>query len=417
MGYTPQEVQRNEKLSIFNGASSIIVLSLISGFIPLFAIEVLNATNSQIGLISSLPSIMMIMSMIPGAYWLSRAESKKKFTGVNIFAARFLFMLLLFVPLIPVSNPAWILVVIIALMNFPIALATLSWQSLIGDLIPDARRGQFFSERSRILTIVGMIVTFVAGVFLNLFDKSNPLPFQLLFGIGFGFGILEVYFLMRHVEHKEKQKPVQQKLFKNLTMTFKHKPYLYFLTCAMLFNFGWQMAWPLFSIYQINDVHATALWISIFTVANQLAQIASYKWWGKSADKWGNSTMLFICALGMTTAPIITIMTKNFYVLTLTNLWTGLFVSGTTLLLFNQLLRVSPGENRTAFLANYNLMIAIIGCFAPQLGVLLLEHLGMIKSMSISSVFRLIGGLSFLFLAFYFERKKGGTVGTGTLSQ
>ncbi|MFT4412221.1 MFS transporter [Fredinandcohnia humi] len=404
MEYTSKEIKCNEKLSIYNGASAIIVQSIISGFIPLFAIEVLDASNIQIGLISSLPSIMMLLSMIPGAYWINRLEAKKAFTGITIFAARFLFMLLMFVPLIQVSNQAWLLVVLIALMNFPTALATLSWQALIGDLIPDSRRGQFFSQRNRILTIVGMIITFGAGVFLDQFEKSNPFPFQLLFVVGFVFGILEVYYLMRHIEHKQKQEKPQQNIIKNLALTIRHKPYLHFLICAMLFNFGWQMAWPLFSLYQINDAHATALWISIFTVVNQVAQIVSYKWWGKSADKWGNSTMLFVCAIGMTTAPIITILTTNLYLLALSNLWTGLFVSGTTLLLFNQLLSVSPTENRTSFLANYNLMIALIGFIAPQLGVLLLEYLGMVKAMSISSVFRFIGGISFLIVVFYFEK-------------
>ncbi|WP_243355517.1 MFS transporter [Bacillus litorisediminis] len=403
MNYTPQEIHKNERLSIYNGAFSIIIVGFITNFIPLFAIEVLDASNTQVGLISSLPSIMIILSMIPGAIWMDRFESKKKFTAINILAARFLFLLLLFVPLIPLANQAWVLVVMIAVMNFPIAVSTLSWQSLIGDLVPDERRGQFFSQRGRILTIVGMITTIAAGLMINLFDSNDPYPFQALFIVGFLFGLAEIYFLMKHIEHGEKSEKNQEGMFKTIFKTFKHKPYLYFLVCACLFNFGWQMAWPLFTIYQINYAHANALWISIFTVLNQVAQIVSYKWWGKMADKWGNSTMLFVCAIGMTTAPILTILTKNLYVLALSNLWTGLFVSGTTLLLFNQVLRVSPNQHRTSYLANYNLMIAFIGCIAPQLGVLLLDYLGMIKAMSISSVFRLLGGISFLFVVFYFE--------------
>ncbi|MET3698796.1 MFS-type transporter involved in bile tolerance (Atg22 family) [Bacillus oleivorans] len=406
MDYTPQEICKNERLSIYNGAFQIIIVSFIGNFIPLFAIEVLDASNTQVGLISSLPSIMIILSMIPAAIWMDRFESKKKFTAINIFAARFLFLLLLFVPIIPMANQAWVLVVMIAVMNFPIAVSTLSWQSLIGDLIPDERRGQFFSKRGRILTIVGMFTTFASGLIINQFDSSDPYPFQVLFIIGFVFGLAEIYFLIKHIEYGAKPEKDQESMFKTIIKTFKHKPYFYFLVCACMFNFGWQMAWPLFTIYQINYAHATALWISIFTVINQIAQIVSYNWWGKMADKWGNSTMLFVCAIGMTTAPILTILTKNLYFLALSNLWTGLFVSGTVLLLFNQVLRVSPNQLRTSFLANYNLMIAFIGCIAPQLGVLLLDYLGMVKAMSISSVFRLLGGISFLLVVFYFENKR-----------
>jgi MFS family permease len=408
MMYLPETIQKNERFSIWNGAFTIMSLNLVVGFIPLFAIEVLGANNQQIGLISSLPSLMSILAMIPGAIWINRLETKKKFTAATIFAARFFFLLIVLVPFIPMVNQAWILVALIALMNFPNALATLSWQTFIGDLIPDERRGQFFSQRSRTLTLVGMIITFITGVILNIFDKSTAGPYQALFFAGFLFGVLEVYYLMKHIEHR-KALPKREKV-RRFDLSFfpkmiQHKPYFHFLLCALLFNFGWQMAWPLFNIYQINYAHASALWISMFTVANQISQIASYRWWGRLADKWGNTVMLFIAALGMTTAPILTIVSTNLIYLTLTNLWTGLFVAGTTMLLFNQLLKVSPDTNRTSFIANYNVIIASIGFIAPQLGVLLLESFGISVAMSISSVFRFIGGLSFLVVAFYVENR------------
>lgn len=409
MFYLPETIKNNERNSIWNGAFSIIAMSLVSGFIPLFAIQVLGANNQQVGLLSSLPSLMSILAMIPGAIWLNRLETKKKFTAISIFMARFFLLLLVFVPFIPYVNQAWILVVLIALMNFPTALATLSWQSFIGDLIPDERRGQFFSERNRILTIVGMITTFIVGVILNLFDVSAAGPYQIFFTLGFLFGVLEVYYLMKHIEHRrvipKKAENVKKLDFSFLKKMIKHKPYVYFLICALLFNFGWQMAWPLFNIYQINYAGATAFWVSLFTVANQVSQIASYKWWGRLADKKGNSVMLLIAALGMTTAPVLTILSTNLIYLTMVNLWSGTFVAGTTMLLFNQLLKVSPENDRTSYLASYNVVIAGIGFIAPQLGVLFLELYGMNVAMGISSIFRFVGGLAFLVVVLYVERK------------
>lgn len=402
MKYSMEIIKKNERLSIWNGAASIIAQSFMTSFIPLFAIQVLGASNFQVGLISSMPSFMTMLAMIPGAIWISRLEFKKAFTAYHIFAARFGLFLISIIPFIPFTNQAWMLVVFIGLLNFPNALATLSWQSLIGDLIPDERRGKFFSERSQILTIVGMIVTFITGALLNIFDKTNPVPYQWIFLLGFLFGIVEVYYLIKHTEIKKtvkKQKTFSKKMISDI---FKHKPYFYFLICAILFNFGWQMAWPLFNIYQINDAHATAFWISVFTVANQISQIISYKWWGRFSDRYGNTMMLFIAAVGMGTAPFLMILSTNLYYLAFTNLWSGAFVAGTVMLLFNQLLRVSPEENRTAFLANYNFLIALMGCIAPQFGVWLLEMNGMQFAMNFSSVIRWVGALSFL-VVFYME--------------
>ncbi len=409
MSYSQGMIKKNERLSIWNGAASIISQSMIAGFIPLFAIQVFGATNFQIGLISSMPSFMTLLAMIPGAIWINRLELKKTFTAYSIFTARFGLLLISLIPFIPYTNNAWILVAIIGLLNFPNALATLSWQSFIGDLIPEERRGSFFSFRSQILTIVGMVTTFIAGFSLNMFEKSNPVPYQYIFIVGFLFGLLEVYYLIKHFEVKKIRKiKSKSSLKQQLRTIFGYKPYLSFVVCAIIFNFGWQMAWPLFTIYQINDANATAIWISVFTVANQLSQIISYRWWGKFADRFGNTMMLFIASIGIGTAPILTILSTNLYYLTVVNLWSGAFVAGTVMLLFNQLLRVSPEENRTTYLANYNFLIAGIGCIAPQVGVLLLEWNGVQTAMTFSSVIRWIGSFSFLFV-FYLEftsRKK-----------
>ncbi|MFD1738501.1 MFS transporter [Bacillus salitolerans] len=404
MNYSMEIIKKNEALSKWNGAASIFSQSFISSFIPLFAIQVLGASNFQVGLISSMPSFMTMLAMIPGAIWINRLELKKMFTAYTVFAARFCLFLISLIPFIPMTNHAWILVAFIGLMNFPNALATLSWQSFIGDLIPDERRGKFFSERNRILTIVGMIVTFIAGISLNVFEKTDPVPYQWIFIIGFLFGVLEVYYLIKHFEMKKTQKQVKQMNPNMFFAMFTYKPYFYFLLCAILFNFGWQMAWPLFNIYQINDAHASAFWISLFTVANQVSQIVSYKWWGVFADRYGNTMMLFIASMGIGTAPFLTILSTNLYYLTFVNLWTGAFVAGTVMLLFNQLLRVSPDERRTSFLANYNLLIAVIGCIAPQVGVFLLEWFGIHVAMTLSSVIRWLGAFSFL-LVFYIEYK------------
>ncbi|WP_246942091.1 MFS transporter [Bacillus pinisoli] len=408
MKYSMDIIKRNERLSTWNGAASIIAQSFMMSFIPLFAIQVLGASNFQIGLISSMPSLMTMLAMIPGAIWISRLELKKAFTAYSIFAARFGLFLISLIPFIPYTNHAWILVVFIGLLNFPNALATLSWQSFIGDLIPDERRGKFFSQRSQILTIVGMITTFITGALLNIFDKTDPVPYQWIFLLGFLFGILEVYYLIKHTEIKKTVKKQNALSMKMISGIFQHKPYLYFLICAIIFNFGWQMAWPLFNIYQINDAHATAFWISVFTVANQISQIVSYKWWGRFSDRYGNTVMLFIAAMGIGTAPFLTILSTNLYYLALTNLWTGTFVAGTVMLLFNQLLRVSPEENRTAFLANYNFLIALMGCIAPQIGVWLLELYGVHFAMTFSSIIRWLGAFSFLVVVYieYKSRKK-----------
>ncbi|WP_423406761.1 MFS transporter [Heyndrickxia sp. MSNUG] len=402
---SPSEITKwNEKNSIINGVASTIVMSMSNNYFALFAIGVLGATNYQVGLISSLPQIIGMFAMILGTAIMSRLQEKKKFTGQSIFFTRLFLIGMFFVIYLPVEYRAWMFVLLVGLMNLPGSFAMLSWQSFIGDLVSDSRRSGFFSERNRVLTIAGMITTLMIGIALKWFDKVNPLPYQILFLMAFAFGVVEVFYLNRHIEPQREVKTEKSK-FNFGWDAYKYKPFIYFLICGLFFNFAWQLAWPLFNIYNIKVAHMTGFWISIITVANQIGQIISFKWWGRMADKHSNAKMLAFTAVGMATAPFLTILSTNMYYLTFVNFTSGLFVSGTVLLLFNQLLEVTREENRGSFIAQYNIMLAIIGFIAPQVGVYLLHLSSVETAMNIASGLRALSGGVFLFFFLYMKKQ------------
>lgn len=394
----------NEKLSIRNGIATTVVLNISNNYFPLFAISVLGVSNYQVGLMSSLPQFVGMFAMVLGSIILGSLSEKKKFTAYSFFFTRLFLLLMFFVMYLPQEYRGWVFVLLVGFMNFPGSFANLSWQSLIGDLIPDQRRSGFFSERNRILTIIGMIATFLIGMLLQQFNSNNPVPYQWLFLIGFVVGMIEVYYLLKHKEVKKERK-TEKRTFNFGWHVFKHKPFVYFLICGLFFNFGWQMAWSLFSIYQIKYALATGLWVSLFAVANQIAQIASFKWWGKMADKHSNAKMLILVAVGMASAPFLTILSTNLIYLVIVNAFSGLFVSGTILLLFNQLLEVTKEENRSMFISNYNILLAIVAFIAPQFGVFMLEATSMNIAMATSSILR--GASAIFFLGLYYYLKKG----------
>lgn len=406
MQYPIEIVQKNKRYSIINGGYSIVANSY-GPFLSLYAINVLNANHQQVGLLNSLPAIVSLFTIIIGGYWFSGLNSKKRFVGYSIFSARFFILLLAFIPFLP-NYQAWVLVILIGLMAIPNSLAGLSWQSFIGDLIPERERGQFFSNRNRILTIVAMFSTAIIGFILNLFDKANSYPFQVLFVVAFLFGLMETYYLFKHIEINEQveQEVETHRFLHTLKEMAKEKPFLLFLSSSMLFNFGWQMAWPLFNIYQIEYAKATAFWFSLFTVANQLSQILTYRWWGRMSDRYGNSIMLVIATAGMATAPFLTVLSTNLIYLVFVNLFTGIFLAGTNLLLFNQLLGVSPEKNRSSYITQYLIFIGFIGFIAPQFGVWLLGEIGMNMTMNISSILRLSGSGVFLIVAMKLAKTK-----------
>ncbi|WP_066308707.1 MFS transporter [Bacillus sp. FJAT-29814] len=387
----------NEKISIYHGMVSTVAANLASNYYPIFAISILGATNYQVGLISSLPPLVALIMTIPAAIILNRLDEQKKTVAMNVLWSRLMFFLLAGVVYLQPSVQAWTFLIIVALMNVPGTISNVGWQTLISGMIADERRGAFFSDRNRLLTIVGMITMLIIGIVMK--NQSNSaVAYQILFGLAFAFGLLEVVFLMKHKETVQHKAAKGQR---NATMDwsiFKDQGYKWFLIAALTFNFTWQMAWGLFNIYNVKYAHATILWISIFSVANQLVQIFSFPLWKKWADQKSNTLMLVWVALGMATAPFLNALSTNLYYLTFVSMTSGFFVSGTMLLLFNLLLEQSPKEKRTYCITTYNVLLSFVAFVAPQIGIGLLELTGMIPALNISTVLRFMSALVFLLM-------------------
>ncbi|WP_462409820.1 MFS transporter [Neobacillus sp. Marseille-QA0830] len=386
----------NEKISIYHGMVSSVATNLASNYYPIFAISILGATNYQVGLISSLPPLVTLIMTIPAAILLNRLEQQKKTVAMSTFAARAMFMLIIAIMLLPSSYQAWAFLFIIALINIPGTISTIGWQTLISGMIPDQRRGAFFSDRNRLLTIVGMVTTLLIGIVMKSYTH-NAAAYQLLFLSAFGIGLLEVYFLMRHREAALPKVPGQKKASMDWSI-FSDQGYRWFLIAALCFNFAWQMAWGLFNIYNVKYAHATILWISILSVANQLVQIYSFPLWKKWADEKSNSLVLVWVAIGMATAPILNALSTNLYYLMFVSMTSGFFVSGTTLLLFNLLLEKSPVDTRTYCITTYNILLSLVAFIAPQIGIWLLEISNMFTAMTISTILRFLSAIVFLIM-------------------
>ena len=102
-----------------------------------------------------------------------------------------MFLLIVLVVYLPSDSlQAWAFLGIIAFISVPNTVANVGWQTLISGMIDESRRGQFFSDRNRLLTMVGLISTLVIGVLMK--DASESVTaYQILFAIAFGFGLLE----------------------------------------------------------------------------------------------------------------------------------------------------------------------------------------------------------------------------------
>ncbi|HSL94211.1 MAG TPA: MFS transporter, partial [Bacillota bacterium] len=357
MEHSDQSVLRNNlRWNNIHGIMSVLSMNMVAPFTGLFAIR-LGASDAQIAALSSWPALAGLLSMIPGARLADSRDKKKQLVAFFQLFNRSFFLLLALLPFMVTdtyTRPA-VFVVLIALMNIPGAVANVSWQSFIGGVIPAERRAQAFATRNQLMAVCGAAATLIAGRVMNML--AFPVGFQIMFAVGFALALLERFALLKIVEPAQVNRKPRSPLggWQQFRAGLAENPqYWQFGLASLVFHFGWQMAWPLFTKFQIQELGATAVWVSIFSVCSTVGATIAYPLWAKWVNRKGNKFMLIFAALGLAATPLFYAASTELWMLAVWSLIMGFSIAGISLILFNTLLEVSPEENRTSCIAYHN---------------------------------------------------------------
>jgi MFS family permease len=388
--------ERNSFFLICEGAVGAIVFNLVNPFISMFA-KRMGAGDIEIGLLSSLPALMGILALVPGSLLVDRQRDKKKIVALLAFLAGVMYPIAALTPAMG-QYRVMIYVLVIALLNWPFSVFNISWQSFFTDVFPPDKRNMAYTSRSKAATSLGTVTTLIAGLVLSWFpgsDQERLLFYQSFFILAFFLTLLQIYFLYR-----VKGYPVPETVQKEAPLAvlkdcgraiFSNKPFLQYMTVSFFFHVTLQMAWPLFFIFQVDYLHADEAWLSFLTVANGIAGVVTYSYWGRMIEKKGSKWVVMIGAAGFAISPILTVLSPNLPVLLLANIASGLTFGAFQLALFDNLLEVLPQENRTLNIAIYTTFISISGFISPMIGVAIYKATSIYTAMILAGILRFIG--------------------------
>ncbi|KAF0193819.1 MAG: major facilitator superfamily protein [Bacillota bacterium] len=369
---TTGQLNRNMRWNNINGILSTLANNMVGPFLGIFAIS-LGASDSQIAALSSWPALVSLFAMIPGARFVDSSPRKKKLVAIFQALNRVFFVGLAFLPTIIVSadkRPA-VLVAAVALMNLPGAIANVSWQSFIGGIIPPERRAEAFAKRNQLMGACGAVASLIAGRIMGVL--RFPVGYQVMFLVGFLLALLEIASLLQINEGEAEPATVTHQKkplgFAAFLKEAKTRPQYYrFAAASLVFHFGWQMGWPLFTKFQVQELLATPQWVSLFGVCSTLGSTLAYPVWSKFSTQKGNRYMLTIAAGALALTPLFYATSTALWMLAVWSMVMGVSLAGIILLLFNTLLEVCPIEGRTQYIAYHNTLLALRPCWPPMLG-------------------------------------------------
>ncbi len=398
-------VRKSLDLSIKDGVAFAATTGFGDNYINPFAVA-LGASNFQIGLLSSIPQFLPAIMQLKVADVTERIGSRRKIIVRSVFFHAFMLLPIAFVPYLPKFFQVGALVGFCTLYMLFASLAGPAWGSLIADLVPAGKRGVFFSKRSRLIGIVTLATTFLAGYILHLFKVRLLMGFTVIFFLAMIARYISCYFLSRMYEPPLEVKSEHYFSFGAFLRRLNVGNFGKYVIFQSSFNFAVFIASPFFPVFMLRDLGFSYLTYTIIVTTVPLATILSISYWGRYSDVLGNRRVMGICSIVISVLPSLWIVSHQVYFLIGIQVLAGFFWGGFNLCSSNFIYESAIPEKRTRCISYFNTINGLAICLGNLLGGFLATHIPPLFGYQLLSVFALSSFLRIIIAAVLLKRVK-----------
>ncbi len=390
--------RRNERLLYRHTAWQGVISALITTFMPVFAVRA-GASPVQVGLLTSLPALVVIALTIPASAFTVR-RNLVRIVSITIFGVWSCAAAITFLPsILTGANSSKIPMAIIALSCLSAAFAATSsapWTAVLADAVSARRRPIVNGQRWALVSVVGGASTLIGGWYLGSIDF--PRNYQTLVPGAMMAGLVSIFYLEqiriapadRGGDAIGKSAPWQH--LASVPAMFRSQPaFLRFVSTTFVCRLGIALPAALYPIFWVNVLHATDRQIGVRAMAGQAALVVSYAVWGRLAGRRGHRVVLISSCAGIAFYPVLTgFVPSPLWLAPVAIVW-GMFAGGIDVSFFEGLVDVMPADQRVAYAA-VNTTFANLSIFVgPLIGIALVELIGMRATFFVAGGVGLLG--------------------------
>ena len=255
---TAEEVDHGLRLVIRDGLSTQAMVTLTGGiFLVAFALQ-LGASNTVIGLLAAIPPLAELLQ-IPSIYIIDRIKNRRLVVVMASFAARLCWIPIILIPFF--LSPGQGIIALIASITLYASFSAVShcgWNSWMRDLIPQDRLGEFFSRRLTFSTGIALVISLVAGFFIDSWEITFPdlaaYGYSILFLLGLIAGLIGITFLARTPEPRMALEDGKDGLLAAIKKPFADLNFKNLIIFLGSWNFAVNLAAPFFTVYMLQRI-------------------------------------------------------------------------------------------------------------------------------------------------------------------
>ncbi len=355
-----------------------VAYSVMSGgaetYLSAFALF-LRATAPQVALLATLPPLLGSFTQFIAA-WIAHKLRRRTPVIVSGAVAQALAWLPLLI--LPLQFPGHAVTLLVVCVTVYLALGNLIaplWTSVMGDLVPERKRGRYFGRRTRFATMAAFAALVTAGVILHLSAHANltAMGFAFIFICGAVARLVSAWHLARVAEpphHTALPEPVVpaswvQRLRRSHALRFS-----LYIVCLQA---SVAVAAPFFAVYMLRDLHFSYLQFMANTGTAVMMQFLTLNTWGRISDVLGNRLILVTTGTLLPVLPLLWLVSGNFWYLIGVQVASGFIWAGFSLSSTNFLFDIVPGARRATYVAFHNVFTASGVFLGGMFGALLIQ--------------------------------------------
>jgi MFS family permease len=381
------------------------VLSAAAAFNATFAVR-LGASNTLIGWLSSVPSLIAVLILIPSARFLERKANRAPWVWGSLMIARIGYGLVAVLPWLFRSRLDAALVWLLIGISLPATFFSAGFNPMLADIVPERDRARVFANRNIIVSAAVALLTFLAGRWLEAAPRRGwaafPLNYQWIYVFGFIGAVASSAYLLRIKVPESKVIPRAPRAGRKIsllaqikTAMTQNQDFVRIIANTLVFDMGAWLVGPLYIIYFVRELGASDGWIGLNNTLANVGVIVGYSLWRRWLRKLGYSrTLLITVPLAASYAFLVSAF-PNLAVILICGIWINLVNPGVNLSHFNILLKLCPDDRRASYIAFYSTLLNAGAFVGPMIGVVLSEWIGIRPMLVLGGAIRLAGALLF----------------------
>ena len=328
----------------------------------------LGATGWHIGILGALPTMMLFFQFLAAVVANNLEYRRWLWLPISILQRLILVPIALMAWLFPEMSQSaelWWLIILTAVNHALIHFTTPLWLSWLGDYLPHKGLNHYWGYRQVWMYWTGAISLLGGAIFLAKSGLDIGDGFAWLVGIGALFGVFDILFYMK-IEEPPVTKVKEPKLKKVLMTPFQDPNFRSFISFTCFWHFAAMLGAPFISYYLLDYIGMDVFRLLLLWTCAWLGGAVFSRHLGSLADHYGNRPVLILCTAFKSTNMIGLLFlprdpTLAFWIMVPVFIVDSLLNAGIAIANNGFMLKNSPSENRTMYIAAGTAFAGLVG--------------------------------------------------------